>query len=117
MLTVVGEVKAAWNDELMTAMRSQLVDRYMVDIGTKYGLYIVLWFDTGWWAPDQGRSDRNRVAGLDRASVLKQLRDQACALAADGFHIEVVMLDMSYERPTPTVGKPSPHQSRGSSRP
>lgn len=104
VLTIVGEVKAAWNPDLMTAMRSQLVNRYMVDIGTKHGLYITLWFDTDWWAPDQGQSDRDRVAHLDRVSVLRQLRDQAREFAADGFHIEVAMLDMSYERPVPTTG-------------
>jgi hypothetical protein len=49
ILTVVGEVKAVWNTELDTAMRTQLADRYMLDTGTTHGLYIVLWFDTGWW--------------------------------------------------------------------
>jgi hypothetical protein len=102
ILTIVGEVKGAWNSELSTAMQSQLVDRYMLDTGTKHGLYIVLWFDVGWWAADQGFRDRNRVARLDRASVLQDLRRQASALAADGFRVEVIMLDMSYERPALT---------------
>lgn len=44
MLTIVGEVKAAWNSVLDTAIRTQLVDRYMLDTGTRHGLYIVLWF-------------------------------------------------------------------------
>jgi len=101
VLTIVGEVKAAWNPELTTAMRSQLVDRYMLDTGTRHGLYIVLWFDVAWWAPTQGTRDRNRVAGLDRASVMQDLRQQADALADDGFNVAVVMLDMSYERPAP----------------
>jgi hypothetical protein len=101
VLTIVGEVKAAWNPELSTAMRSQLADRYMLDTGTRHGLYIVLWFDVGWWAADHGAKDRNRVARLDRAVVLRDLRQQASALADDGFNIEVVMLDMSYERPVP----------------
>jgi hypothetical protein len=83
-------------------MRSQMVDRYMLDTGTRHGLYIVLWFDVGWWASKQGTKDRNQVARLDRASVLENLRQQASALADEGFQIEVVMLDSSYERPAPT---------------
>jgi hypothetical protein len=106
VLTIVGEVKAAWSSELHTAMRSQLVDRYMLDTATRHGLYIVLWFDVGWWAPEQGTRDRNRVAGLDRASVLQDLRQQACALADEGFHVEVVMLECSYERPAPSATRP-----------
>jgi hypothetical protein len=80
-------------------LRDALADRYMLDTGTTHGLYIVLWFDIGWWKPDQGTSDRNRVARLDRAQVLQDLRRQAAILADDGLHVEVVMLDMSYERP------------------
>lgn len=102
-VTVVGEVKAAWSPELMTAMQSQLVGRYMTDIGTAYGLYIVLWFDPTWWAAGQGQRDRNRILSLDRESVLTRLREQASALTAQGLHIEVVMLDMSYKRPQPTA--------------
>jgi hypothetical protein len=101
VITVVGEVKAAWNADLITAMSSQLAGRYMLDTGTTHGLYVVLWFDTGWWSPTQGASDRNRVARLDRAQVLQDLRQEATALAADGYTIEVVMLNMSYERPDP----------------
>ena len=36
-------------------MRTQLADRYMLDTGTTHGLYIVLWFDTDWWNPDQAQ--------------------------------------------------------------
>ena len=102
VLTIVGEVKAAWNTDLRTAMRSQLAERYMLDTGARWGLYIVLWFDVRWWAADQGTMDRNRVKRLDRTSVLRDLRQQAAELGNDGYNIKVVMLDMSYERPEPT---------------
>jgi hypothetical protein len=42
-LTVVVEVKGAWNRDLMEDLRGQLVDRYMNDIGTSHGIYLVSW--------------------------------------------------------------------------
>ena len=44
-LSLPVEVKGAWNDELRTAMRYQLVERYMRDTAATDGIYVVVWPD------------------------------------------------------------------------
>jgi hypothetical protein len=41
-ITIVGEVKGAWNPEGETAMQSQLLDRYMRDTGSRHGIFVAL---------------------------------------------------------------------------
>jgi hypothetical protein len=98
ILTVVAEVKGAWSTELLTAIQDQLVGRYMLDIGTAHGLYIVLWPDPESWATDEGKTDRQRLANLDPESIRSKLDDQAQAAAQNGLRVDVVHLDMSYKR-------------------
>ena len=91
------EVKGAWNDELMTAMRSQLAERYMTDLHTAYGCYVVLWPDVEPWTDKDSR--RRDVARLDRDDVANQLALQAQQLRDEGYYIEVVHLGIEYKRP------------------
>jgi hypothetical protein len=49
-ITVVVEVKTAWNDEVTTNLPTQLVGQYMHDIGTNAGIFLVLWA-----SPSRGR--------------------------------------------------------------
>jgi hypothetical protein len=44
-ISLVIEVKGAWHKDLCDALRPQLVDRYMHDIATQYGIYLVAWPD------------------------------------------------------------------------
>jgi hypothetical protein len=48
-MAVVIEVKGNWNDDLLTAMRSQLADDYLPTVGTSYGIYLVGWFPPQQW--------------------------------------------------------------------
>ncbi len=41
---VIIEVKCCWNQELQTAMKTQLVDRYLKDNDCQTGIYAVGWF-------------------------------------------------------------------------
>lgn len=43
-VSVIIEVKGCWNRDLQTAMREQLVDRYLKDNHCQYGLYLIGWF-------------------------------------------------------------------------
>ena len=45
VITAVIETKGCWNDELLTAMKSQLVDDYLVRLAAPVGIYLVGWFD------------------------------------------------------------------------
>ena len=41
VITAVIETKGCWNDELLTAMKSQLVDDYLVRLAAPVGIYLV----------------------------------------------------------------------------
>ena len=43
------ELKGNWNAELMTAMRTQLTEDYLIPEGLRHGVYVTAWFDTGLW--------------------------------------------------------------------
>jgi hypothetical protein len=94
------EVKGAWHGELMTAMRSQLVDRYMTDLHASHGCYVVLWPDIDYWTDKDAR--RRAVARLDRDDVVEQLAIQARQLRDEGYFVEIVHLGIEYKRPSRT---------------
>jgi hypothetical protein len=93
------EVKGAWHDELLTAMRSQLVERYMADLHVAHGCYIVLWPDIESW-DDAGESRRQVFASRDRDRdrVIDDLATQARELRDEGIYVEIVHLRIDYLR-------------------
>ncbi|MFI5779592.1 NACHT domain-containing protein [Nocardia sp. NPDC051570] len=100
-LRVVAEVKGCWNKaELYTALKEQLADRYMRDMHTRLGVYIVLWFDKDSWSTKDNR--RRNVINLDLGDLRNELEKQARALDSRGNNIRVVILDASYGRPPVT---------------
>lgn len=97
-LSLPVEVKGAWNAELRTAMREQLVERYMRDTGASDGVYVVAWPDLESWT-DVTDTRRQVLASLDRQVVEAELAAQASALAQDGARVRVVHLGIDYRRP------------------
>ena len=88
--TVVVEVKGIWHDQVATAMRSQLWERYLKPAGLAHGLYIVLVPDGNRWDPDdagQRRATRRLAQGLEQ-----KLHETADALTAEGAQIVPVLL-------------------------
>lgn len=55
--TVVIEVKGCWHDEVMTAMETQLFNRYMKENSLRCGLYLVGWYMCDQWdAKDKNKA-------------------------------------------------------------
>lgn len=100
-ITLPIEIKGAWHDELLTAMRSQLVAMYMTDWHVTHGCYVVLWPDIESWG--SGDSRRSAVGRRDRDTVTQELADQAQELQDVGIHVKVVHLGMEYGRPKSTL--------------
>tara|TARA_Y100000294_G_scaffold37567_1_gene33251 strand:+ start:1526 stop:2056 length:531 start_codon:yes stop_codon:yes gene_type:complete len=70
-LTVVIEVKGIWNDGLFTAMKTQLVDRYMKENKINRGLYLVGWYLSDKWDDSDSRKQRNkRITEKDLSTKL-----------------------------------------------
>lgn len=97
VLSLVVEVKGAWHRQLMESMHDQLADRYMRDVGTDHGIYLVAWPDVASWRSDD--DDRRRVEGRPRADTQAELVRRAAELGRTGRRIAVVALDMAWGRP------------------
>jgi hypothetical protein len=62
MVGAIIETKGCWNRDLQTAMKDQLVDRYLRDNKCQHGLYLVGWFVCPQW--DCGDARRRHVPNL-----------------------------------------------------
>jgi hypothetical protein len=66
-ITAVIETKGCWNPELMTAIRTQLVDDYLVRLAAPVGIYLVGWFDKPKWDATDYRRARTPDWTLEQA--------------------------------------------------
>jgi hypothetical protein len=78
-LSLIIEVKGNWNPELMTAMQTQLVDRYLRDNHCQHGLYLVGWFNCEAWDSQDDR--KRRAPRMPMAEVQRLLDEQAVGLS------------------------------------
>jgi hypothetical protein len=92
-ITVVIEAKGIWNDELETAMQTQLRDQYLNQARSKSGIFLVGYFNCPQWDSNDYRYANSKGRTLDGTRQL--LEGQAADLSKDGFRIEAVVLDVS----------------------
>ncbi len=78
--SVTIEVKGCWHADVKTAMKSQLVDRYLTGTGTMHGIYLVFWFAADDWDPGDGR---RRRCTTDPQKLHDTLAEQALNLTAE----------------------------------
>ncbi|MGW1513624.1 hypothetical protein [Streptomyces sp. NPDC002394] len=93
-IKLVIEVKGAWNDEVPTAQKDQLVGRYLSEAGTDAGIYIVGWYPIELWTAT-GDSRKTRARKLQPDKLLVDLRDQAtCLSQASHVHIRPMVINV-----------------------
>jgi hypothetical protein len=85
IISVVVEVKGCWNKELLTALDSQLVGRYLKENACHTGLYVVGWFGCKQW--DEGDYRKKATPKKSLEDLKMTLNDQAKALSKDGSKI------------------------------
>jgi hypothetical protein len=90
-VSVIIENKGCWHAELMTAMETQLVDRYLDKNQCRTGLYVVAWFHSDAWDP----VDKRKPSKLTLDEVKNKLTDQARQLSRDGMTVRSFVLDAS----------------------
>lgn len=90
-LSLIIEVKGSWNTELMTAMQTQLVDRYLRDNHCRYGLYLVGWFNCDAWDSQDDRKRRAPRVSLEEAE--RRLDEQAVTLSQHDAMIRAMILN------------------------
>jgi hypothetical protein len=91
-IAVPVEVKLSGNPEARTGLRNQLGQRYMGELGTTVGVFVVVWMD----APKLTKSHRPKWKS--RTAAVAELREQAKAFTADSggtMTIEPVVIDAS----------------------
>ena len=87
---VIIESKGCWHSELLTAMETQLVDRYLHENECQHGLYLVGWFNCDQWDADDHRRSRAPAWSVDHAR--EHFEGQAHALSNVDRSIRSVVL-------------------------
>lgn len=92
VVTVIIEVKGSWHPEVLDAMETQLVNRYLKDNECNHGLYLVGWFNCPQWKAEARRSQALKL-GHDKQAIQNQLDDQAKQLSQQGVCVKACVLD------------------------
>lgn len=88
----IVETKGCWHNELNTAMKTQLVDRYLKDNQCQQGLYLVGYFMCGAWDDADCRKKATPVEEL--ADLERRLFSQAGGLSVNGLTVRAKVLDI-----------------------
>ncbi|MBI1879593.1 MAG: hypothetical protein HYR94_15470 [Chloroflexi bacterium] len=91
-ITAVIEVKGCWHDELKTAMKTQLVDRYLVLSGYQHGLYLVGWFLCDKW--DKSDSQKGKTPKWSFEETQAHFVNQAEDISRSGLDVRSFVLDV-----------------------
>jgi hypothetical protein len=88
---VLFEAKLANNSEVATAMREQLIERYLVPQGRRHGILLIYWIH-----PDRRpRQNWSKAVYPEKDALYAVLRAQADAELEEGYHIAPVILDIT----------------------
>jgi hypothetical protein len=92
-ISVIVEAKGCWNRGLMTAMETQLVDRYLKDNACPFGLYLVGWFVCAQWDPEDYRRNDTQKTTLDEARAV--FDKQAAGVSNDTRRVAAFVLNLA----------------------
>lgn len=94
-IAAIVEVKGSWHDDVLTAMKTQLVDDYLADNPEcNVGLYIVGWFLCDRWQ-DEGRKAKTERHG-SRHNLIEILDAQAAGLSDQERRVRALVVDTSW---------------------
>jgi len=92
-IRVIIEVKGSWNREVLTAMRTQLVEDYLNSLDVRHGIYLVGAYTCDAWEESE---EKRRSARLgSRAELQCRLSEQALELSSPLRQVRAVVLQMS----------------------
>jgi len=96
IVTMIIEIKGCWHNELKTAMKTQLVERYLRDNSCQCGLYVVGWYQCDSWDNDDDRKKKCLKTNIEGLS--QYLRDQASSLSRENLFLEARVLDLRLDK-------------------
>lgn len=92
---VIIEVKGCWHRELKTAMKTQLLDRYLAKNDCQHGIYLAGWFLCDAWT---GKNPpRTAVKFSTRERLAQFLAKQARSLSSNEKQLHAMVLDARIE--------------------
>lgn len=91
-ITVIIEAKGCWNKkELDTAMKEQLVNRYLKDNRCQHGLYLIAWFNCEQW--DDSDSRKRQAPKISIEEAKEKFEQQATELSNSGVIVKAFVLN------------------------
>jgi hypothetical protein len=91
-VSVIIEVKGCWNKkDLDTAMKTQLVGRYLKNNRCQYGLYLIGWFNCEKWDKSDTRKQSAPKYSLEEAR--QKFNEQAAELSQQGVQVRAYVLN------------------------
>jgi hypothetical protein len=95
VITAIIEVKGCWHSQVMEAMESQLLDRYLKSNECQHGLYLVGWFVCDEW--DSTHKSKKQVPNLSLDEFIEMLNVQAARLSSqEDKQISAFVLDARF---------------------
>jgi hypothetical protein len=95
---VTIEVNGCWHEELKQAMETQLLEKYLRDSASPFGIYLVAWFDSSNWTDADGR--KKRCHCWSKAGMEEYLLRQAEGSRRQGSFIVPFVLDCTVPKQT-----------------
>jgi hypothetical protein len=92
-ISATVEVKGNWHAELLSAMETQLRDRYLNENRCRNGLYLVAWFSCAKWSEAEPR--RKQCSRMSLSEAQEFFSRQANELSKDGYWIRSHVLDVA----------------------
>jgi hypothetical protein len=92
-IVLIVESKGCWHQDLLSAMETQLRDRYLEDNQCTHGVYLV-----GWFACPQCEYDNCKTKICNKYSIddlRKQLDEKAVTLSRNGLKIKSLVVNAS----------------------
>ena len=102
------EVKRSSNSEARTGLRAQLLDRYMSQLGTSIGLFVVAWLD----APKMPKSHKPLWKTISEAKTELQEQVKEITSSPGAPRIDVMVLNAALARVIADSSKPTKKRAK-----
>jgi hypothetical protein len=105
------ELKGNWHAELMTAMRTQLADDYLIPERLRHGIYVTAWYDNALWNDPDDRYLEAR--SRDQGETTAELATQAETLRGLGLDVRSVVVYIPRPVKSARTERPAKSAARG----
>lgn len=92
-LTICIEVKCNWNDSAKTALKEQLIDKYMSGKTATAGIILLGWFECDIWDRNDNRRTAATALWSDMDSAIADLQKQAEKEQNNGSAVRSIVID------------------------